>query len=116
MKLVFLLGLQAATPAPPAAPRVDSVHFDLAKAGQTRDRGVHGLFACDRSGPDVVVCGHRAGPAYPLAEMARIYEPKHIRAEMGLGNGATGDVHTEQVVMPNGRISKRILVGLKLPF
>lgn len=116
MKLVLLLGLQAATPAPPAAPRVDAIQFDLAKAGQARDRGVRGLFECDRSGDAIVVCGRRAGPAYPLEEMARIFEPKHIRAETGLGNGATGDVHTEQVAMPNGRISKRVMVGIKMPF
>ena len=117
MKLVLLLSLQAAAAAPPAAaPRVDAIRFDLAKAGQVRDRGVHGFFACDRSGDAIVVCGRRAGWAYPLEEMARIFEPKHIRAETGLGNGATGDVHTEQVAMPNGRQSKRIMVGIKMPF
>src|SRR4051812_34298676 len=104
MNLLLLIGLQAAaSPAPPpaAAPRASAIHFDLAKVrGVGQPAGIHGLFVCDRSGGDVVVCGHRAGPAYPMEEMARIYEPKHIRAEFGLGNGATGDVHTEQVAMP----------------
>ena len=125
MNLVFLLGLQAAaTPAPPAAaPRVDAIRFDLATAGRPRDRGVRGLFTCDRSGGDVVVCGHRPGWAYPLDEMARIFEAKHLVAETGLGGGAKGGVYVQRVDLGStspsahsGLTSNRIMVGIKMPF
>jgi hypothetical protein len=111
MNLLLLIGLQAA-----ASPALESaaISFDLAKV--RRAPTVHGLFSCDRSGGDVVVCGHRAGPAYPLEEMARIFEAKPLRAERGLGGGAVADVHAEGARMPQGRVSNRIMFGIKTPF
>jgi len=56
------------------------------------------------------------GHVYPLDEMAKIFEPKPLRARTDLGHGATADVHGEQARMPDGRPSNRIMVGIKLPF
>src|SRR4051812_26294177 len=97
MNLLLLMSLQAAaSPAPPPAadPGMRAIRFDLAKVRRSgQPAGIHDLFVCDRSGGDLVVCGHRAGPRYPIEEMAGIFEAKPLRAEMRLGSGATGDVH-----------------------
>lgn len=120
MNLAFLLSLQAAgSPAPPpaAATGIARNDFDLARTRRAASPGdVHSLFGCDRSSGDIVVCARRAGPAYPLEEMARIYEPKPLRAETGIGNGLTGNVHVEDVAFPNGQHSHRIMIGVKMPF
>ena len=124
MHLALLLSLQvAAAPAPPpaTAPRIGAGDFDLAKVKASAPPGdVHSLFHCDRSGDSaIVVCARRAGPAYPLDEMARIFEAKPLRAETGIGNGATANVHVEQGVppqLPPGVKTNRIMVGIKLPF
>jgi hypothetical protein len=119
MNLLLLISLQAAaSPAPPPA----AIRFDLAKVRRAPD--VHGLFTCDRSGGDVVVCGHRAGPAYPLDEMARIFEAKPLRAEKGIGGGAVAGAHLEQVQLGSGNsgsahsglTSNRVMIGIKTPF
>jgi hypothetical protein len=118
MNLAFLLSLQAAaTPAPPAA-RIGATDFDLAKVRRSASPiDVHSLFGCDRSGgADIVVCARRAGPAYPLEEMARIFEAGPLRAETGLGSGLTGNIHVEDVEFPGGLHSHRIMIGVKMPF
>jgi hypothetical protein len=123
MNLLLLVSLQAAaSPAPPPA----AISFDLARVRRTgRAAGVHDLFTCDRTGGDVVVCGHRPGPAYPLDDMAKIFEPRPIRAETDLGGGAKGGVYVQQVQFGaggdnssghSGLTSNRILVGIKTPF
>ena len=48
--------------------------------------------------------------------MARIFEPKPLKAETGLGNGLTGNIHVEDVEFPNGQHSKRLMIGVKAPF
>ncbi|HEX4739410.1 MAG TPA: hypothetical protein VH331_17820 [Allosphingosinicella sp.] len=114
MKLFLLLSVQAAAapaPAPPASTKVDAIDFDLAriKPADAAD--------CDRpGGSEIVVCGRRKGYVYPLAEMAKIFEAKPLRAEKGIGNGATARVHVEDATMANGSISHRVMVGIKLPF
>lgn len=119
MNLALLLSLQAAAaPAPatpvPAAP----IDFDLAKARPRASRAdVHSLFVCDdSSSAEIVVCARRAGPAYPLEEMARIFEPKPLKAGTGLGHGATADVHVEDVAFPTGLHSRRVMFTIKTPF
>jgi hypothetical protein len=125
MKLLLLLSLQAAAaPAPaPAYDGIGAADFDLAKV--KRADGLDTLFACDKAGgSEIVVCGRRRGYAYPLDEMAKIFEAKPLRAETGLGNGAVADVRLEQVdlgpsLSPSahgGLRSNRIMVGIKMPF
>jgi hypothetical protein len=121
MTLALLLSLLAAAapvPAAPVSPPARAIDFDLAKLKRrSPPADVHSLFVCDDlSSTEIVVCAHRAGPAYPLEEMARIFEPKPLKAETGLGNGVTGNVHVEDFVFPNGMHSKRVMVGIKLPF
>jgi hypothetical protein len=121
MSLAFLLSLQAAAlPAPLAAApqRVAATDFDLARYKPSTPPGdVHSLFGCDNSSDhEIVVCARRAGPAYPIEEMARIFEPKPLKAETGIGNGATANVHVEDFEFPNGQHSHRVMVGIKLPF
>jgi hypothetical protein len=114
MKLFLLLSVQAAAaPAPAPAPvKVEPIDFDLAKvkpADPCDDRA-------QGQGSEIVVCGHRKPYAYPLEAMAKIYEPKPLRAQVGLGHGATGDVHVEQVELGPGLKTNRVMVGIKLPF
>ena len=119
MNLAFLLSVQAAaSPAPPPAARIGAGDFDLARYRRSAAApDVHSLFHCDASNEkEIVVCARRAGPAYPLEEMARIFEPKPLKAETGIGGGATANVHVEDVAFPTGLHSKRLMVGIKLPF
>jgi hypothetical protein len=116
MKLFLLLSVQAAAaapaPAPAPSPRVDAIDFDLAHV-----RPADTAADCDRrGGSEIVVCGRRKGYVYPLAEMAKIYEAKPLRAATGLGNGTTGGIGVSQAGMPDGRVSKRIMVTIKVPF
>ena len=116
MALVFLLALQAAAP-PPALGAID---FDLARVrpaefgldGAGRTRG------CDRADSStIVVCGRRpSGVGYPLQEWARIFEPRPIVAETRLTGNLSGRAYVESVAFPNGEISNRVMVGVKLPF
>lgn len=131
MALTLILALQAAATAHPAAapptggpgwamadPSAlrglgDALAFDLA-----RYRGGDGACAGAAAG-DVLVCGRlrHGGGDYPLAYWARVFGPEPpIRAEMGLGGGATGDVHVEQQEYSNGTVAKRVMVGIRLPF
>jgi hypothetical protein len=138
MSLILVLSLQAAavaTPAapapPPAAPtsaprwalidpaaqraqgQGDPLDFDLARYRGSGDGSCAGAAA-----GDVLVCGpRRRGGNYPLDHWARIFGPERpIRAEVGLGGGATADLHAEQHDFGNGRVANRVMVGIKLPF
>jgi hypothetical protein len=108
-----LLALQAAaqTPVP--------LDFDLARIRQ--------LDADLRSVPDrgcepgadgiIVVCGRRPAPAgYPIERMAREFAVRPPVAEMSLGGNVRGRVFLEQVAMPGGAVSNRIMFGIRMPF
>lgn len=112
MGLILALAFQAAAaPAPPLA-RID---FDLARYSQVELGLGHG--ACNRADPDaIVVCARRGAGAYPLEEMARIFEPGRLVAETRLAGNLTGDVHVESAAMDRGAVSNRVMVGLRLPF
>ena len=115
MQLALLMAFQAAAaPAPSAAAPID---FDLAKARPT-DMGLGRSRPCAEKDPDeIVVCGRRpGGDAYPLDEMSRRFESRPMVAETGIGGGATARAYADSVQMPNSEISKRIMVGIKLPF
>ena len=112
MKLFLLLSVQAAAaPAPPPSAKVDAIDFDLARVKPADPAACGGR----SQGPEIVVCGHRKGYAYPLAEMAKIFEAKPLRAEKDIGGGAVADVHVEHTNVGNIP-TNRIMVGIKLPF
>ena len=108
MGFALLLALQTASaPAPPAVAPID---YDLAR----HPPAAQGCSPASAS--EILVCGRRVGGgAYPTAEMERRYAPRKIRAEMSFG-GTTVRAYTESAEMPRGEVSKRIMVGIKLPF
>lgn len=107
MAVALWMALQAAGPGPAGAV---PVAFDLAK--------VKPADPCESDSPsEIVVCGRRGlQNDYPLEKMERLYREKPVRAEIGLGNGATGRAYLEQVEMPDGQVSRRIMFGIKMPF
>jgi hypothetical protein len=112
MSLTLLLALQAAAPAPILAP----IDFDLARLPRL-DPGGFGGPACNRADPNsIVVCGRRGRGTYPLDEMAARFEPRPIRAEIGLIGNLRGAAFLESVVLPGGQVSNRVMVGIRLPF
>jgi hypothetical protein len=114
MALTLLLALQAAAnPAERGA--VAPVDFDLARAkpGEPALRR-----ACVGAAPgEIVVCGRPPpGGDYPLEEMAKIYESGPRESGISLGDGVRGTVTVDSVVMPNGEISKRVMVNVGVKF
>ena len=114
MSPILLLAFQAgaASASPPPFLHID---FDLARFAPT-ELGLPGR-GCDRGDPSAItVCGRRAAGAYPLAEMARIFEPHRLVAETRLSGNVTGDVHVESAPMDRGAVANRLMIGLRLPF
>jgi hypothetical protein len=114
MALTLLLALQAAAD-PSGGRAVAPVDFDLAraKAGEPVLRR-----ACTGAMPgEIVVCGRPPpGGDYPLEQMAKIYESGPLDSEVSLGDGVRGSVTVDSVAMPNGEISKRVLVTVGVKF
>jgi hypothetical protein len=108
MTLSLLLALQAAPAPPPAAPL--PVDFDLAQVRPGDD--------CRREGgAEIIVCGRRPGRGdYDFEKWEKVFAEKPIVAELGIGGGAVARAYAESVDMPQGQVSKRIMVGIKLPF
>jgi hypothetical protein len=114
MVLALILALQAAPPAAP--PSLVAVDFDLARY-RPADEDWTTLRTCSRAEPGtIIVCGRRGGGAYPLAEMARIFEPGPLRAEMGIAGNMRGDIHAESVALDRGAVSNRVMVRIRVPF
>ena len=112
MSLTLVLALQAA--AAPPAPAFPAIDFDLARLPRP-EFGVGGR--CDRADPSaIVICAPRGGGAYPLGEMARMFEPGRIVAETRLFGNVIGDAHVEAVPMDRGAVSNRAMLRLRLPF
>ena len=112
MSLVLWLAAQAAAPAAPQG--VIPSDFDLARARPTQGDG-----ECRREGAaEILVCGARRGGTgtYPFDEMARLFAQRPIRAEMGLGGGATGSAYLQQQVLDRGAVSNRVMIGIRWPF
>jgi hypothetical protein len=113
MSLALLIALQAAAPAAGGKPvDVRTIEFDLSRY---RPAPV----ACARSPGDILVCGRRPAGSIGAAEMARLaklYEQGPIDAETGLFGKVRGRVYTEEVGMPGGQVSKRAMIGIRLPF
>ena len=112
MAVTLVLALQAMSAPLPAPPLLD-LDFDLARYSRLelgRD--------CRRDDPSAItVCGRRSsGGAYPLAEMARIFEPGRLVARARIVGNLTADIHVENAAMPDGTVSNRLMIGLRLPF
>ena len=112
MPLTLVLALQAIAAPAPAPPLLD-LDFDLGRYSRLelgRD--------CRRDDPSAItVCGRRSsGGAYPLEEMARIFEPGRLIARTRIAGNLTGDVHVESAAMDRGAVSNRVMIGLRLPF
>jgi hypothetical protein len=112
MPLILVLAFQAA--AAPAQPLVP-IDFDLARYSQN-ELGL-GRDGCRRDDPSAItVCGRRGAGAYPLAAMARIFEPGRIVAQTRLTGNLVGDVHGESVTLDRGAVSNRAMARLTLGF
>ena len=121
MNLAILVAMQASQPlAPPVAPSAAPSapipsDFDLARLVPSSNDSE----ACrSRDGTEIVVCGtRRIVSDYPLEAMARLFrEAPPPRAEIGIGGGATARIYGESAEMPLGQISKRAMVGIRIPF
>ena len=118
MPIALMLALQAAAaPPPPPPPPLLVLDFDLARLPAPA-LDVTGQ-ACRREPDDTItVCGRRARGAYPLAEMARIFEPGRLIARTRVAGNLTGDVHVErgENAADRGAVPNRVMLGLRLPF
>ena len=116
MSLTLGLALQAATP------MLDRETFDLKDFDRPAapKLGAPVTNRCAEVGPDeILVCGSRGGSKqYRIQPLPPGYESRSglPKAEMGLGGGATGRVYVESVGMPDGQISKRIMIGIGTKF
>ena len=109
MALSFLLTLQAAA-APVSAPAA-APPFDLAKVGSAAGEADR----CRRPSGEIVVCG-RPTPDYPLEQWEKVFATSPVVAETPiLGGKATARAYVESVGV-GGFVSKRAMIGIKLPF
>lgn len=113
MALALWIAFQAAGAAPVEPPTDPMpIDFDLADVPPSESAR-----CAPGDGSEIVVCGHRRlRNEYPLAEMERLFREKPVRAEAGLGPNATGGIYVGQAEMPQGQVSNRITVGVKLKF
>jgi hypothetical protein len=116
MSLALLILVQAA--AAPASGLLP-IDFDLARYRPAQD-GAAGARGCSggRGGPEeVVVCGRRRqGGDYPMAQWERLFAPRPLTAEIGLGGNTRAGLVVDSVVLDRGAVSKRAMVRLTWPF
>jgi hypothetical protein len=95
-------------------PGVAEVDFDLAEA--TKRQQAQG--GCGQPGAgEIVVCGRRPGAGdYPMEKWERVFREEPLVAEKGIGGGAVARAYVEQVELGSGQVSKRAMVGVKVPF
>ncbi|HEV8408490.1 MAG TPA: hypothetical protein VGQ34_11200 [Sphingomicrobium sp.] len=66
---------------------------------------------------EIVVCGSRSGESpYRLPKLPEKYARKPIRAETDAIPGVHTRVHVQSEGMPDGNVSKRLMVTFSLPF
>jgi len=118
MSLALMLALQAAAAAPAAPAPLAAIDFDLARLPPAEGGFGPPGRACRSDDPaTILVCARpRGAGAYPIDEMARLFMPRPIVAEMRLGGGATGALYGEQVGLDRGAVSNRFMVGIRLAF
>jgi hypothetical protein len=113
MGVFWWMALQATIASPGGVLASD---FDLAKARATNP-WVRG---CQRqNASEIVVCGRSRGGNGPsfaeLEELERQFRDKPVRAEARIGK-STLRAYGDSVQMPGGQISKRAMIGIKMPF
>ena len=117
MSLALLLAGQAVSPAPSPPLATD---FDLAeyRSGDPCSRDAPGseVRASHVRVSEIVVCGRRPPGAYPLEKWERVFARKPLVAETSIGGGSVARAYVESVAMPRGEVSKRFLVGIRVPF
>ena len=114
MALTLLLALQAAANSAERG-AVAPVDFDLAQARPAEP--VLRRACTGASADEIVVCGRPPpGGDYPLEKMAKIYETGPLDSEVSLGEGVRGSVTVDSVGMPNGELSKRVMVNVGVKF
>lgn len=119
MSLALMLALQASAPAEAAMaqpPLVAPIAFDLARLQQAGGSPAGRRCRSDDPVP-IVVCARRpADGDYPMAEWARVFAPRPLRAELDMGGGATLGFHTQAAEIAPGMVSNRVMFGLRMPF
>lgn len=66
---------------------------------------------------EIVVCGSRPSESpYRLPKLTNKYEHKPIRAETDAIPGVHTQVHVQSETMPDGNVSKRLMLTFRLPF
>jgi hypothetical protein len=104
---------------PPTPPAIEAPAFDLAQLprgeGGPDLRAVRPRCPVGRAG-EIVVCATNpeANRVRPLPD-TYVVEEGLPRAQLGLGENASIDLHLDQQVMP-GAVSNRVMVGAKLKF
>ena len=115
MSLSLILALQAAMPAAP--PALAAIDFDLSRLQPAGAEPWLPGRRCAAGDPEAItICGRRTRGVYPLDEMARIFEPRPLRAEMSVADNMTADVHVEAGPIDRGAASNRAMVRLRLGF
>jgi hypothetical protein len=114
MHAALLMMLQAGASSPIPS------DFDLATLPLERRPDLSATLRCRPEAPgedeEIVVCARRPkNQDYPVDPDAD-YAQRPIRAEKALGGGATAGVYVDSVEMPGGQVSKRLTVGIKVPF
>ena len=67
--------------------------------------------------PEIVVCGSRSGQnPYRIPKLPDKYGRKPVRAETDAIPGVHTLAHVESQGMPDGNVSKRLMVTFSLPF
>jgi hypothetical protein len=121
MPLTLVLALQAAAPMLEGAEaeRFDLKDFETGESEPPR-LGEPITTRCAEVAPgEILVCGSRGGSKqYRIQPLPPGFasEGGLPKAEMGLGGGVTGRVYVESVGMPDGQISKRIMIGIGTKF
>lgn len=116
MPAALMILLQASTSVP-AASRVDD--FDLRQIRQDYDFGLatSGRCAADDDPTVIVVCASRNDERYrlrpPSGDFTVAGPPM---AEADLGGGVTGAIELDSAGMPNGEVSKRIMIRVGTKF
>lgn len=121
MSLTLVLALQAAAPMLEGteAERFDLKDFESGEGAPPR-LGEPITNRCAEVAPgEILVCGSRGGSKrYRIQPLPPVYSSEGAlpEAKTGLGGGATGRVYVESVGMPDGNISKRIMIGIGTKF
>ena len=122
MPLTLVLALQAAAPMLEGheAESFDLKEFETREDAPPRLGGPVTNRCADVDPAEILVCGSRGGAKqYRIQPLPPGFSSESgglPKAEMGLGGGATGRAYVESVGMPDGQISKRIMIGIGTKF